>query len=89
MEEIKMSELSSVKVHVFNRAIQECIDEVACWKDLFVKNHESLLKDNLYKYPNEATREHENKDRFLANLIHKLEKKKIVEHFKQTQLSAD
>ncbi len=63
--------------HSFNKALDFVIDDLKGWLHLFNIAHNGLLKENSYSNPKEATREHENKVRFIELLISKYEERKV------------
>lgn len=63
--------------HSFNKALDYVIDDLKGWRNIHTINHKRLLEGNNYTYPKEATREHENKIRFIEMLIYSYEERKV------------
>lgn len=63
--------------HAFNKALDYVIDDLNGWVELFTINHKRLLDGNNYTYPSEATREHDNRIRFIQGRIRKYQERKV------------
>lgn len=72
-----MSEENSVKIDVYNKAIDQAAEEVQGWIDLHIKKHTMLTNEKAYSDQISADREHGNTLRLLQVIKNKILKKKL------------
>jgi hypothetical protein len=74
---LQESESESVKIHVFNKALDQAVGEIQGWIDLLEKKHKMLTQDKNYSNQAEADREHGNTIRLLEVIKSNINKMKI------------